>query len=302
MIKVQPPFSAGDLPLSEESEQPLTTASITPQVSPPPPAVVTITGLTKRYDLRPVLSGIQYRLEAGRTLVLLGPNGAGKTTLLRILATLTKPSTGQVLVGSADVVRDATEVRRMIGYVGHQPMVYAELSGLENLLFFAKVYGLTDGAARAEQLLDRVGLRAKARDRVGTYSRGQVQRLALVRGLLHEPQLLLLDEPETGLDADAVSLLRDLVGERREAGLSTIFTTHQLDQGLVASDEALALVRGRVAYAGSAAGLDPSKLSGLTTPPAGAIGTDVRGTPPPLPGDEQPETETKKTTERRTRP
>jgi heme ABC exporter ATP-binding subunit CcmA len=209
-----------------------------------------------------VLTGINYCLPSGRTLVLLGPNGAGKTTLLRVLATLTKPSEGRVLVGSADVVRDAGEVRRLIGYVGHQPMVYAELTGIENLLFFARVYGLPDGPARAERLLTRVGLRAKARDRVATYSRGQVQRLALARGLLHEPRLLLLDEPETGLDTDAISLLAELLGERREAGLSTIFTTHQVEQGLVASDEALALVRGRVAYGGAASGFDWSVLPG----------------------------------------
>jgi heme ABC exporter ATP-binding subunit CcmA len=225
--------------------------------------MVTISGITKRYNLRSVLSGIHYSLPAGRTVVLLGPNGAGKTTLLRILATLTKPSEGQVLIGPADVVRDAAEVRRMIGYLGHQPMVYAELTGMENLLFFAKMYGLPDGETRAERLLARVGLHARAKDRVATYSRGQVQRLALVRSLLHEPELLLLDEPETGLDADAVVLLRELLGERREGGRSTIFTTHQAGQGLAASDEALALVRGRVAYAGSASGLDQAAISEL---------------------------------------
>jgi heme ABC exporter ATP-binding subunit CcmA len=245
MMNVQSPFSStagtAGLPFPEEVE---------------PEAMVTISGLTKRYNLRPVLTGVSYRLPIGRTCVLLGPNGAGKTTLLRILATLTKPTEGHVLIGAADVVRDAGEVRRMIGYVGHQPMVYSELTGMENLLFFAKMYGLPDGAARAERLLARVGLHAKARDRVSTYSRGQVQRLALVRGLLHDPPLLLLDEPETGLDVDAISQLAELLRERREAGLTTIFTTHRVDQGLVASDEALALMRGRIVYAGSASGFD----------------------------------------------
>src|SRR5215831_17033994 len=134
MMKVQPPFSsAAGLPTSShELEQTVSAASPTS-----PEAMITISGLSKRYNLRSVLSGIHYCLPAGRTVVLLGPNGAGKTTLLRILATLTKPSEGQVLIGSADVVRDAGEVRRMIGYLGHQPMVYAELTGMENLLFFA---------------------------------------------------------------------------------------------------------------------------------------------------------------------
>jgi heme ABC exporter ATP-binding subunit CcmA len=257
MMNVQSPFSStAGLPVPEEAERLLTATTTSTTSSLPQEAMVTISRLTKRYNLRPVLTSVSYSLPAGCTGVLLGPNGAGKTTLLRILATLTKPSEGQVLVGSADVVRDAGEVRRMIGYVGHHPMVYSELTGMENLLFFAKMYGLRDGAARAERLLQRVGLHAKARDRVSTYSRGQVQRLALVRGLLHEPKLLLLDEPETGLDVDAISWLSELLRERREAGLSTIFTTHQVDQGLAASDEALALVRGRVVYAGSASGFD----------------------------------------------
>jgi heme ABC exporter ATP-binding subunit CcmA len=292
MIKLQPPFSStAGLPTPQEAER-LLTATSTTSSSSPQAAIVTISGLTKRYNLRPVLTGVNYCLPTGSTVVVLGPNGAGKTTLLRILATLTKPSEGQVFIGSADVVRDAGEVRRMIGYVGHQPMVYAELTGMENLLFFAKMYGLPDGAARAERLLARVGLRAKAKDRVATYSRGQVQRLALVRGLLHDPELLLLDEPETGLDADAISLLRELLRERREAGLSTIFTTHQVDQGLVAGDEALALVRGRVAYAGSAAGFDRSVLSRLSLPrgpmDAGALGSRDK----PQPRDETEERRT----------
>jgi heme ABC exporter ATP-binding subunit CcmA len=265
MMKVQPSLSStGGLPTTEEAERSMT--ATTP--SSPLRSMVTISGLAKRYNLRPVLTGVNYSMPTGRTVVLLGPNGAGKTTLLRILATLTKPSQGQVLVGSADVVRDAGDVRRIIGYVGHQPMVYSELTGVENLLFFAKMYGVPDGAARAERLLTRVGLRAKTRDRVATYSRGQVQRLALARGLLHDPPLLLLDEPETGLDADAILLLRELIGERRERGLSTIFTTHQVDQGLIASDEALALVRGRVAYSGSSSGFDQSVLSGMSQPRA----------------------------------
>jgi heme ABC exporter ATP-binding subunit CcmA len=264
MMKAQSPLSStAGLRNPEEAER-LLTATTTTTSSPQQEAMVTISGLTKRYNLRPVLTGVSYCLPTGCTVVLLGPNGAGKTTLLRILATLTKPSEGHVLVRSADVVRDAGEVRRMIGYVGHQPMVYAELTGMENLLFFAKMYGLPDGAARAERLLARVGLHARARDRVSTYSRGQVQRLALVRGLLHEPELLLLDEPETGLDVDAISQLAELLRERREAGLSTIFTTHQVDQGLAASNEALALVRGRVVYAGGASGFDKSVLSGFS--------------------------------------
>ena len=163
---------------------------------------------------------------------MLGPNGAGKTTLLRILTTLAKPSAGRVLVEGLDAVTEANDVRRVVGYVGHQPHLYDELTARENLLFFARMYGLRDGARRAAKLLERVGLTAKAAQPVRTLSRGQAQRLALARGILHDPRLLLLDEPDTGLDDDANALLAALIRERANDGLTTIFTTHNLERGL----------------------------------------------------------------------
>jgi heme ABC exporter ATP-binding subunit CcmA len=227
------------------------------------PAVVAMGELTKRYNLRPVLRNVSYELCTGKVLALFGPNGAGKTTLLRILATLAKPSDGWVQVDRRDVVADAADVRRVIGYVGHQPGVYADLTGLENLLFFARMYGLGDGLERAQRLLERVGLRAKARDRVRTYSRGQVQRIDLARGLVHQPLLLLLDEPDTGLDEEAAFMLDQVIRERRAAGLTTIFTTHQLEHGLELADEAMVLVGGRLAYAGVSSDLPLSELRSL---------------------------------------
>src|SRR5262249_46794849 len=159
--------------------------------------------LTKRFESRPVLRSISFALATGKTLALFGANGAGKTTLLRVLATLTKPSSGTALVAGHDIASEAERVRRLIGYVGHLPHVYPELTARENLLFFARMYGLRDGAARTERLLARMGLRAKGDDRVRTLSRGQVQRLALARGTLCDPVVLLLDEPDTGLDEEA---------------------------------------------------------------------------------------------------
>src|SRR5690348_10220028 len=126
---------------------------------------VSVAGLRKVYDGRPVLRDVSFELDMGMTQSLLGPNGAGKTTLLRVLATLVKPSEGKVQVGGWDVVRDGDVVRSLIGYVGHQPQVYEDLTPRENLLFFARMYGLRDGAARATKLLERVGLRAKADER-----------------------------------------------------------------------------------------------------------------------------------------
>ena len=249
------PSSLSHQPWLEERPEPTAEASSLP--------VVAMGGLIKRYNLRPVLRNVSYELSAGRVLALFGPNGAGKTTLLRILATLAKPSEGWVHVNSRDIIAEAADIRRLIGYVGHQPGVYADLSGLENLLFFARMYGLRDGPERAERVLGQVGLRAKARDRVRTYSRGQVQRLELARGQLHHPLLLLLDEPDTGLDEEAAVMLDRLIRERREAGLTTIFTTHQLERGLELADEALVLVGGRVAYAGASPVLGLAELRRL---------------------------------------
>jgi heme exporter protein A len=235
---------------------------VTP-AAPAPPLGVEVMAATKLYGPRPVLRDVSLALSSGGTLALLGPNGAGKTTLLRVLATLVKLSSGEARVAGFDTRRDAQEVRHIVGYVGHQPLLYDELSARENLRFFARMYGLQDGERRAAALLARVGLAAKAADRVRTLSRGQVQRLALARGILHEPAVLLLDEPDTGLDDDAAALLIELLHERRDAGATTIFTTHQLDRGLALADQAVALVAGRVVYSGPAAGLAADDVRAL---------------------------------------
>lgn len=220
-----------------------------------PPAII-VERLTKTFEVRPVLRRVSFSLAAGQRLALLGPNGAGKSTLLRILATLAQPTAGRVVVADCDLREDADEARWRIGYVGHQTGLYDDLTACENLLFFARMYGLRDGAARADALLHRVGLRARANDRVRAFSRGQSQRLALARGTIHQPEVLLLDEPDTGLDEDALTLLADLLDERASQGQATLFTTHQLARGLAQSDRTLILVGGRVAYDGPSAALD----------------------------------------------
>lgn len=228
-----------------------------------PSLAVEVTGLVKTYELRPVLRNVSFALQAGKTLALLGPNGAGKTTLLRILATLAKPSAGRVMVMGQDSVRDAAALRHVIGYVGHQPHVYDDLTARENLLFFARMYGLRGGPKRADALLERVGLRPKANERVCTLSRGQTQRLAIARGILHEPRLLLLDEPDTGLDEEASALLDALIAEREERGGTTLLTTHNIAHGLERAEGALVLVGGRVAYSGPSREVTPSDVREL---------------------------------------
>jgi ABC-type multidrug transport system ATPase subunit len=177
-----------------------------------------------------------------------------------VLATLAKPTSGTASIAGFDVVRDASQVRRMVGYVGHQPHVYEELTARENLLFFARMYGLRDGPARTSRLLQRVGLSRRADDRARTLSRGQTQRLALARGLLHDPSVLLLDEPDTGLDDEAATLLTSLLKERSAAGSTTIFTTHDLERGLRWSEQTLVLVGGRAVYCGGSLALDVSDV------------------------------------------
>jgi heme ABC exporter ATP-binding subunit CcmA len=207
----------------------------------------------KTFEFKPVLRGVSLSVPAGATVALLGPNGAGKTTLLRILATLARPSAGEVTIDGLDLRRDAQNIRRRIGYLGHQPMLYEELTAEENLDFFARMYGVQHRQERVSALIERVGLRQKAKDRVRDLSRGQTQRLALARALLHEPSLLLLDEPDSGLDEQGVSLLEEILRERATAGQPAIFTTHDLAWGLRVADRVVALVAGRVTYDGTAA-------------------------------------------------
>ena len=232
------------------------------QTLPLPPAIE-VAGAGKLYGVRPVLRGVSFSMPVEQTVALFGPNGAGKTTLLRVLATLTALTTGRAAVAGLDVRADAPALRRIVGYVGHQPHVYDDLTARENLLFFARMYGLRDGPERAEALLERVGLRTRANDRSRQLSRGQLQRLALARGILHEPAVLLLDEPDTGLDEEAGALLESLVRERAERGQTTLLTTHQLARGLALAERALVLAAGRLVHDGSTADLTIADLRAL---------------------------------------
>lgn len=207
-----------------------------------------IRGLQKKYGLKPVLRGIDLTLAQGERMALLGANGAGKTTLLRILAGLTKPAAGTVRINGFDVVQDAQQVRRLVGFVAHQPYVYEELTALENLLFFGHMYSVEHAQERAHNLLQEVGLERRARERVGTFSRGMVQRLAWARALLHTPTLLLLDEPDTGLDQEGHALIETLLARHTEQGGTTLFTTHQLEHALSQADRVVMLGNGRVVY------------------------------------------------------
>jgi heme exporter protein A len=226
----------------------------------PLPLAIEVEGVKKSYGLKPVLRRVDLSLPHGRRMALLGANGAGKTTLLRILAGLSKVTAGTVRIEGLDSKEDAQAIRACIGFVAHQPYLYDELTALENLLFFGRLYSVEGARERALQLLRRVGLERRTNERVSTFSRGQVQRLAWARALLHRPSLLLLDEPDTGLDQEGNALIDALLEEHIAQGGSLLFTTHMLERALRLSDTLLILSTGRVVYQQESNGLTLDEL------------------------------------------
>jgi heme exporter protein A len=202
---------------------------------------IALDGVERHYGDRAVLKGVSLRLPAGATLALFGPNGAGKTTLLRVLATLLRPHAGSAEVLGASLPGDAWKVRGRVGLLGHEPLLYPQLSGRENLRLHARLHGVARG--RIEEVLDAVGLSARADDPVDELSRGMVQRLAAARAVLHDPPLLLLDEPRAGLDPGAAEQLEPLVG--RSSGRTRVLVTHDVERGLDEADLAIGLRDGR---------------------------------------------------------
>ena len=219
-----------------------------------------VIGLKKAYGLKPILRGIDLNVQQGERIAILGSNGTGKTTLLRILAGLTKPSTGTIAIEGFDIVHDAQAVRQRVGFVAHQPYLYEELTALENLLFFGQMYNVDSAQERAMMLLQRVGLEKRMRERINTFSRGQVQRLAWARALLHTPHLLLLDEPDTGLDQEGQTLIDALLQEHTERTGTTLFTTHQLERALHLGTQVVLLNKGRIVYHHETASLPLEEL------------------------------------------
>jgi len=209
-----------------------------------PPAAIELEGLTRRYGERVALQDVTLTVPAGTTLVVFGPNGAGKSTLLRVLATLLRPHSGVVRVLGRALPDDGWAVRGRIGLLTHEPLLYRDLSGRENLRFHARLHGVPFD--RVEELLERVGLRLRADDRVHTYSRGMVQRLAVCRAVLHDPDVLLLDEPRANLDPAAADLVEPLIGAA--SGRTRVVTSHDPAGGLAEADIALGLRGGRAAF------------------------------------------------------
>ena len=211
-------------------------------------------GLVKSFGDTYALRGIDLAIPRGQLVAVIGPNGAGKTTFLRILAGLNRPSEGRVRVAGHDVAQAPEAARRAVGFLSHQPLLYEDLSAEENLNFYGTMYGVPSTAAgigvrdRAHELIDRVGLWPRRGSLVRTYSRGMKQRLAIARALLHDPPVLLLDEPYTGLDQQATEMLNGIFDEMEVGSRTVVLTTHNLEQGLAWCDRAVLLRDGRIAY------------------------------------------------------
>jgi heme exporter protein A len=213
---------------------------------------ISLRGLWREFGEATVLRDVTLDVPAGQTVAVLGPNGAGKTTLLRILATLLRPTAGQVTVLGSGLPRDAWRLRGRVGYLGHEPLLYRDLTAAENLHFQARLHGLPDdGAARIPSLLDAVRMSRRSGELVRNLSAGMVQRLAVCRAILHEPELLLLDEPRSHLDPEAATLVEPLLGQTPER--TRVIVTHDVEAGLDEGDLVLALrAGGTVAYVGPA--------------------------------------------------
>jgi heme exporter protein A len=222
-----------------------------PESDPAQPAIA-LDGVVRRYGERLALDGVTVAVPAGQTLGVFGSNGAGKTTLLRVLATLLRPHAGSARVLDADLPDDAWKVRGRVGYLGHEPLLYRDLTARENLTFHARLHRVPFD--RIDEVLAAVGMQRRADDPVHDLSRGMVQRVATARAVLHDPPVLLLDEPRANLDPKAAELLEPLIG--KASGRTRVLVTHDVEGGLAESDVVLGLVRGKPAVTGATATLD----------------------------------------------
>lgn len=222
--------------------------------------MIEVKKLQKSYGPTGVLRKLDLIAPAGEALVLLGPNGAGKTTLLRILATLTKPDSGEVNVHGIDSTNHGELVRQTVGSVMHSPMLYGDLTVQENMEFFARMFRIARAKQRISELLGRVEMDRKSDSRLRLLSHGQQKRVALARALIHSPRTLILDEPESGLDQRATGILESIISEFRSPGRSVVMTTHRIELGLRVADRVAVIERGRVLFHEPANSTDINQL------------------------------------------
>lgn len=208
--------------------------------------MIEVIHLIKRFGPKSVLRGLNFKVEQGEFVALLGPNGAGKTTLLRILSSLSRPTFGQVRIAGFDLPNQSAAVRRRLGVVSHMPLLYGDLTADENLRFYGRMYAINNLDRRLGEVLEMIGLSSRRRDLVRTFSRGMQQRLAIGRAILHDPEVLLLDEPHTGLDQDACAMLDDTLRQVAARGRTVVMTSHDLARAADLASRFDVLIRGSI--------------------------------------------------------
>jgi heme exporter protein A len=208
--------------------------------------MIKVANLVKRFGYKPVLRGLDFEVRPGEFVALLGPNGAGKTTFLRIMASLSRPTLGEVQVAGYHLPQQAAAVRRRLGVLSHQTLLYGDLTAEENLLFYGRLFNLDSFSARLDETLAMVGLVDRRTDLVRTFSRGMQQRLAIARAIIHDPDILLLDEPYTGLDQDACLMLDEVLSAVAAQGRTVLMTSHDLARAGEMADRFDVLSRGKI--------------------------------------------------------
>lgn len=208
--------------------------------------MIKVKKLVKRFGLKTILKGMDFEVEKGEFVGLLGPNGAGKTTFLRILSSLSRPTFGEVRIAGFRLPKQAAAVRRRLGVLSHLPLLYGDLTAEENLTFFGRMYAVENLDARIGEVLELVDLTNRRRDLVRTYSRGMQQRLAIARAVIHNPEILLLDEPYTGLDQDACAMLDEVLREVAAQGRTVVMTSHDLVRSANLASRFDVLSRGKI--------------------------------------------------------
>jgi heme exporter protein A len=222
--------------------------------------MIEVRKLVKRFGLKNVLRGLDFHVEPGEFVALLGPNGAGKTTFLRILASLSRPTLGEVQIAGYHLPAQAALIRRRLGVVSHLPLLYGDLTAEENLRFYGRMYAVERLDQRISEVLDLVGLSARRRDLVRTFSRGMQQRLAIGRAVLHGPEVMLFDEPHTGLDQDASAMLDKVLRDVAAMGRTVVMTSHDLARAADLASRFDVLSRGVIAASVQRRDIQPDSL------------------------------------------
>jgi len=222
--------------------------------------MIQVRKLVKRFGLKTVLRGLDFQVAEGEFVALLGPNGAGKTTFLRILSSLSRPTLGELQIAGFHLPHHAAAVRRRLGVVSHQPLLYGDLTAEENLQFFSRMYNIENSGGRISEVLELVGLAPRRRDLVRTFSRGMQQRLAIGRAVLHDPDVMLFDEPHTGLDQDACVMLDNVLREVAARGRTVVMTSHDLARVGALASRFDVLSRGVVAASIQRSQIEPDQL------------------------------------------